>query len=416
MTNNAYNMINLQGSGVNPATFSGAVYKPLAPNIALLDKSLTTLAAKKDEIAKGQAAVDQAFGQLENQMHKDPETRAWMNAYKEQLMTPIEERANEMDLYGAARQATLAAGELTSNGVILDRIAANKEYTAMEDEVTKSKDYNKDVKDWFLANNPYEGSMSIDDNGIEHYDHPEYNNRPAKQLDYTDIIKTAQATLRERGSSLINSSGRVLKKDKNGKYVPSDETTIFDSKFDWKGVDANRLQEAIDSAFDLTDGAKESIVQDYKVDLWKYSQLMDKIKKAKDVNEKSRLTNELQVYKNRLFAANDGHLYDINEYRNVKVLPWISSMSYGESTTFWGEHKQDKDKGYDAALDALKFNYTPTYGQSSATVKLDFTDKGKEMVKTTTGSASTSDSIMVNDPEVIDLREYNTTNTNGQGG
>ncbi|MCQ2971708.1 MAG: hypothetical protein MJ209_00180 [archaeon] len=404
MTNNAYNMINLQGSGVNPATFSGTVYKPLAPNVALLDKSLTTLAAKKDEIAKGQAAIDQVFGQLEEQMYNDAETRDWLADKKASIQNAIAEKANEMDLYGAARTATKAAGEIVGNTVVIDRLQDNTAFEAMRKEVNSNPKLSKDVKEYFLATHPHDGVLIKDEQGNDiSYDHSDYLERPAEQIDYTPIIEKAQSTIKEMAGSFSNMTGRKMVKGSDGKFVPDSsenaEPNIFDKSYNWKDVSFDRLFSAINSALGLTPGSKESLIQDYNAARWKYEQLNQKIENANNrllnakteeeanriLLELNKYANDIQPYANELIGQKDKHILNVNEYIAAKVLPWVKAMSYSEYNTAWGEHKFiDPNKG--SGSDKTPIMYDPNWNQTANTIEVDLSSDAKQTVNSVTSS------------------------------
>ena len=114
---NRYNQhrMTLNTVGFEPTVFNPIEFKPVEADYNILNKSMALQEARQREAQEKTTAVDTALGEIEMNLHNDPETNQWWSDYKNNIKNTIATAANVGDYASAINIATQQAGKITSD-------------------------------------------------------------------------------------------------------------------------------------------------------------------------------------------------------------------------------------------------------------------------------------------------------------
>lgn len=198
----------------------------------------------------------------------------WLSDYSQQINNQIESAAQEGSYATALTTATKLAGEVASNPGLIGRERYQQQYKKFQDEVLASKDYDDDVKAYALEQNKYNYKDTTDENGrVTGGNTFEPNYRPVAQVDIDEIYRKALSTVgvdASQGESLVwgDENGNIKSGSGN---IAAGDLPYLKTSGGIKKLDANKIRMAVEAAINETPGARASLDQDYRINVWKAS-------------------------------------------------------------------------------------------------------------------------------------------------
>ena len=277
--NRNINRMSLSTAGFSPVVFSPIEFKPVEANYGTLERSLARQEARQREAIEKKSAVDVALGQIETQLHNDPETQAWWNAYKDNIQNQINQAAQVGDYSSAINIATNLAGQVSSDTEVLGRVRANKEYQERVDETHNRRlagQISPDTERWWLANNKFKYEDVVDSTG-NIIGGTSYINlgTPVADINIADFTKKAFDLISPRQTDI--------------QVTNNDGTSTHDKRI-W--VTRQSIIDNLDDILDMTPGARSAMFQRYQVEKYIYDELFN----DPNANE-TRLNQQRQLLK-----------------------------------------------------------------------------------------------------------------------
>lgn len=310
---------------------------PIGLNVEAFADAVGKLDAKYQAMAQQQSAIDMALAQLPVNSAEDE----WRYNLSNEIRSQIESVDNPNDRYLASIKA---AGNIMNRPDVIGRIKAQAEYDNFVKQTQARKDIGQDVKDWALANNQYHYEDKFDAIGnIIGGSEWKPNVTPVTTVPLSDIGEKALSWIK---ANVKNIDDAVFVGED---YKPTTDINkaigvISQRSGSITELSKEKIQEAVNAAIDMTDGARASIDQDYKVENWKYDKLSPEEKATigvtpvTDINGR-KLTKE-EYLENRL-----SHFYNAVPYKNVDY-----KTSYGTGLTEMFAHKQQVAAAEQAAV------------------------------------------------------------------
>lgn len=228
-------------------------------------QSLDTL-QQKHEGAIEQMNANKAF--LANKDLHESEA-SWAANLASEYQSKIDSAAESGSYATALTAAKVAAGEIASNKGLIGREKAQAAYKGFMENLDKNDKISSDVRDYTKAMTNYNYKDITDESGkvvggTEWK--PTYS--PAESVDINKLYQTVLATVgvdQSQGGNLIwaDETGKPIDKYREG-ALPMFKTTSGVTK-----LDPEKIRKAMESAIESTPGARASLNQDYKVNVWK---------------------------------------------------------------------------------------------------------------------------------------------------
>lgn len=334
--------MSLKQATLNQGSFTPIVYTPQVEDMTILQKSLAQREARQESASEKQTAVDVALAQVEDKLN--PNEKEWFANYKGDIQQQIQEQIDLGDYGSAIRTANRMAGKAASDSQILDRIKANEVYQQAKKEVIARNDISQDTKDWWLDTHQYSYTDKYDaDGNVIGGEYSQFEDRPAAPVDMNALAEKAiRFAAPEKdihsSDSTVTRGNTVYEKDSKGNYVAkeSNPNNLTDPRANIttsKGQSVSRtwlteekLKEVMNAVFAGTNGAKEAVIQDRKVALWKLRKLKQQYDTSTDEEERNSLLSSSKLYENDLYDK--GILMSEDEYIAKKVSPILHNAAY----------------------------------------------------------------------------------------
>lgn len=195
--------------------------------------------------------------------------------YKDELASGIEQVINDNafngNAYYAIPELIKAQGDISTNPVLRNKLQAQADYKAYQDNIDANKELTGDMKEYYKEMNPYRSGQKKDGTYDTTFKWTP-NATPKAVVDLNKMVTQGIArAARESGSGTIT---RWL--DKNGN-VTTDPSKAYDGEVfnattnSWERLTREKILAGIQSVILETPGAQESLKQDYDVALWKLS-------------------------------------------------------------------------------------------------------------------------------------------------
>ena len=195
--------------------------------------------------------------------------------YKDELASGIEQVINNNvfngNAYYAIPELIKAQGDISSNPVLRNKIQAQADYKAYQDNIDANKELTGDMKEYYKEMNPYRSGQKEDGTYDTTFKWTP-NATPKSVVDLNKMVTQGIArAARESGSGTVT---RWL--DENGN-ITTDPSKAYDGEVfnattnSWERLTREKILAGIQSVILETPGAQESLKQDYDVALWKLS-------------------------------------------------------------------------------------------------------------------------------------------------
>lgn len=323
-----------QAAGFNPAVFEGTSVEFKPYDYSIYERGLANLEARMDKAAEQQGAVDLTLAEIETKLN--PAEREWFSSYKHDIKNQIQSEIDAGNFGSAIRKAIKLGKQAASDSRILGRAEENAKYQEAVNDVMSNNKLDKDTKDWWLATHPYSYTDAYDANGNPISNVSDgYNDRPVDPVDITKLgaeaISLVAPTKSDISGSTTNTGGIGNKTTSNGQPLTGSSFATAIQE-----LTEDRLKEVFDAVFLNAPGAKEYIIQNRNVSLWKYKQLEDLENNAATPEEKLNYANQKELYKDDLYDK--GMLMGETEYIAKHISPILHNAAYRYVTTSSGKH------------------------------------------------------------------------------
>lgn len=283
-------------------------------NLETLGKTYDTLEQGHKEAVKAASDLEVAIANMDLDESED----VWKQNKINEIKDTIAANTVYGNSYAALDDIIAKSGDLGSDAGLIGRLQANKEHKAFEAKVD-AMDMPQDYKDMYKELNPYTYQDKIDKNGkVIGGTRWTPNTSPTKVIPMNQIMNQAlQWAAKESGggsqAKFIDANGNL-----SNTYTPGAEMAVFSTTTgSWQRLSKDKLRSAMEAAIANTPGAKESIDQDYKVQLWHASK-----KEANDVTDR----NGILMTKEQYLESRINPFYDAASFYN-----FTSSTTYNSN-------------------------------------------------------------------------------------
>lgn len=288
---------------------------PIGMDLTPIATAIQTINNNALKVAEQKGAIAAAINKLPLNAKED----AWKANYINNIQKQIDASAQKGDIAGALEDANRLANEAVFSPEVVARVKANNDYETARKEVNERYLQGKisaDVRDWWLANNQYKYEDVKDDAGNIIGGKEFTYTQPLNKIDYTAPIKFAASITapRHTGSSSTTTSLSGLTEGGG-----SNKTEITEAMLD----------KAMSGVYNEFPGLLDSLLQDMKVDEWKYDELEKKINEETNPTIKEQLQREQDVIRDRLFEGNIKRTQ--KEYNSHIINPALYAAAYSHT-------------------------------------------------------------------------------------
>lgn len=306
--------------------YSTSDYVP-SVDLNTLGKTFDTLEQGHKEAVKAASDLEVAVANLP--MNEDED------GFKQQLINEIKTTIDDNTIYGnsygALDDLVMKTGNIFSDGRVLGRLrnqAAKKEYDAKVDAMNITEG----MKQMYKEENPYHYEDGGVDERTGRYLPGEIwtpNTSPVATVSEAEIQKYAlQIAAKEAGGgesiSFLDASGRPT----------SDPTKSEDGSMyqkvgsKWERLSADKIARAYDVAINSIPGARDSINQDYRYEMWKYDK---EVQRARQIGG-----NVTPIVPG--FTDKNGNIYTEGQWLSNKINKFASVAAYNHTynSVSWG--------------------------------------------------------------------------------
>lgn len=158
--------MSLKTAQFTPSKITFTPYQETNPDMAILERSLERIEARKNEAVKSQSAIDSALGELQSKLN--PAEDEWFENYKKDIKAQIQTSIDSGDYGNAIRTATKLAGDINNDVRIIGRVKAQEDYKKelqLQEERKNKGEISKATYDWWLSKNKYKYEDKKDSKG-----------------------------------------------------------------------------------------------------------------------------------------------------------------------------------------------------------------------------------------------------------
>nr|DAO79690.1 MAG TPA: hypothetical protein [Crassvirales sp.] len=283
-------------------------------NLETLSKTYDTLEQGHKEAVKAASDLEVAIANMDLDESED----AWKQGKINEIKNTIANNTIYGNSYAALDNIIVKSGDLGSDAGLLGRLQANKDHKAFEAKID-AMDMPQDYKDMYKELNPYTYQDKIDKNGkVIGGTRWTPNVSPTKVIPMNQIMNQAlQWAAKESGggtqTKFIDTEGNL-----SSTYTPGSEMAVFSTTTgSWQRLTKDKIRKAVEAAIANTPGAKESIDQDYNVQLWHANK-----KEENDVTDR----NGILMTKEQYLESRLNPFYDAASFYNSQ-----SSVTYNKN-------------------------------------------------------------------------------------
>jgi hypothetical protein len=281
----------------------------VAAPLDVYNSTLNTLQQKHDTAIE---TSNQIKTFLANKQLNEAENE-WLDRYSRDINAQIEASAQEGSYATALTTARRLAGEVASNPGLIGRERYQQEFKKFQDEVTNSDAYDGDVKAYTLEQNKYNYQDQTDESGkVIGGNQFQPNYRPVEQIDYNTLYQKVLSTVgvdSSSGEQLVWGDAEGNLKEGQGNIAAGDVPYLKTSG-GIQQLSKEKIRAAFEAALNETPGARASLEQDYKVNVWK----ANKGNKNNTVTRPDGTIMSQKEFEENLFAPR----YAASAYRRVE--------------------------------------------------------------------------------------------------
>lgn len=325
----------------------------VAVPLDVYNSTLNTLQQKHDTAIE---TSNQIKTFLANKQLNEAENE-WLDNYSRDINAQIEASAQEGSYATALSTARRLAGEVNSNPGLIGRERYQQEFKKFQDEVTNSDAYDSDVKAYALEQNKYNYQDQLDEEGrVVGGNQFQPNYRPVEQIDYNALYQKVLSTVgvdSSSGEQLVWGDAEGNLKNGQGNIAAGD-LPYLKTASGIQQLSADKIRTAFESALNETPGARASLEQDYKVNVWKAN----------------------KGNKNNLVTRPDGTIMSQKEFEENLFAPRYAASAYRRV-----ESKINLELGFNLLAAARKAGAKPKTGKEPELLPSLATIGGKEKVE-----------------------------------
>lgn len=325
----------------------------VAAPLDVYNSTLNTLQQKHDTAIE---TSNQIKTFLANKQLNEAENE-WLDNYSRDINAQIEASAQEGSYATALTTARRLAGEVASNPGLIGRERYQQEFKKFQDEVTNSDAYDGDVKAYTLEQNKYNYQDQIDETGkVIGGNQFKPNYRPVEQIDYNTLYQKVLSTVgvdSSSGEQLVWGDAEGNLKEGQGNIAAGDVPYLKTSG-GIQQLSKEKIRAAFEAALNETPGARASLEQDYKVNVWKAN----------------------KGNKNNLVTKPDGTIMSQREFEENLFAPRYAASAYRRT-----ESRISPELGFNLLAAARKAAAKPKTGKEPELLPSMQTIGGKEKVE-----------------------------------
>lgn len=356
---------------------------PIRMDLTPFATATQTIQNNMYKLAEQRGAIAAAINKLPINAAED----AWKANYINTIQKQIDESAQEGDYAGALQTATRLANEAVFSPEVIGRVTANQKYEEAKKEVNErylSGKISEEVRDWWLATNPYTYQEEVDKNGNVIGAKPFDYKQPVNKVDYTNAIQFAARitapTHRGSQSSTTSTTGLT----EGGGSTTTEITEAM-------------LDKAMSGVYNAFPGLQESLMQDMRVDEWMYDKLTEELNKETDLLKAEQLQRQIDVIKDRLFEGNIKRTQ--KEYNSNIINPALHAAAYKH----FDSNSVHKEKTTTPTITGMPSGYqNGSYGPiklkstNSGVVNINWTNSANEAGQAVYNAAQGAKNIIAN--------------------
>lgn len=325
----------------------------VAAPLDVYNSTLNTLQQKHDTAIE---TSNQIKTFLANKQLNEAENE-WLDNYSRDINAQIEASAQDGSYATALTAAKRLAGEVASNPGLIGRERYQQEFKKFQDEVTNSNAYDGDVKAYALEQNKYNYQDQVDETGkVIGGNQFQPNYRPVEQIDYSALYQKVLSTVgvdSSSGEQLVWGDAEGNLKDGQDNIAAGD-VPYLKTASGVQQLSADKIRAAFESALNETPGARASLEQDYKVNVWKAN----------------------KGNKNNLVTKPDGTIMSQKEFEENLFAPRYAASAYRRV-----ESRINPELGFNILAAARKAAAKPKTGKEPDLLPSLATIGGKEKVE-----------------------------------
>ena len=289
--------MSLQTVAFNPTPFQAVTFTPQAADVSILQRSLAQQEEREQKATQSLADANKVFATMRSQLHQDKRTMDKFTEWQNDKLDRLYQLRN-LDPSRAYNEATLLATEVTNDAEMQGRIRNNTEFAEWEKNLKDNKNINQVTKDRLLEqeNKRFDSVLEYDDfgnvTGTKKWQALEEPVNTVSRLDlaaFTAKIvaptETSTASESKTGHTNADSSGFVR--------GSSSQTTR-------KVLSKERLRTVFDKVFQEFPGARASLMQDYKDDIYRLQKIDEELNTANE-ERAIQLNDEKKLIRERLY-------------------------------------------------------------------------------------------------------------------
>lgn len=277
--------------------FKALEFTPTVADANILQRSLAQQEEREQNATKSLAEANKVFATMRSQLHQDKGTMDRFDEWQRNKMDRLYQLRN-LDPDRAFKEATLLGTEVVNDAEMQGRIRNNADFTEWEKKVKDNSNIRQVTKDRLLEqeNDRFTSELEFDDfgnvTGTKKWKALEEPVNTVSRLDLAAF--TAKIVAPEESTTGHESKTGHTNEDSSGFVRGSSSQTTR------KVLSKERLHEVFDKVFPEFPGARESLMQDYKDDIWRLGKIDQELQTANE-SDAIRLNDEKRMIRERLY-------------------------------------------------------------------------------------------------------------------
>lgn len=289
--------MSLQTVAFNPTPFQAVTFTPQAADVSILQRSLAQQEEREQKATQALADANKVFATMRSQLHQDKRTMDRFTEWQNDKLDRLYQLRN-LDPGRAYNESTLLATEVTNDAEMQGRIRNNTEFAEWEKNLKDNKNINQVTKDRLLEqeNKRFDSILEYDDfgnvTGTKKWQALEEPVNTVSRLDLAAF--TAKIVAPTETSTASESKTGHTNADSSGFVKGSSSQTTR------KVLSKERLRTVFDKVFQEFPGARASLMQDYKDDIYRLQKIDEELNTANE-ERAIQLNDEKKLIRERLY-------------------------------------------------------------------------------------------------------------------